>query len=72
LGDTLIMNGIEQKLYEWTIPELVRQLGRLNDNLEKLINIEEHAFQPPEESLSEINNRIQGNMAKITNIKDSS
>ena len=65
------MNGIEQKLYEWTIPELVRQLGRLNDNLEKLIDIEETAFQPPEETLGEINKRISGNMAKITNIKDS-
>lgn len=37
-----------QRFYESTMPSLVRELARLNTNLEKLVALVEHPAQPPE------------------------
>jgi len=60
------MNSVVgRKFFDWTMPELVKQLNRLNGNLERLIDIESNAFQPPKQSLDEINTRIQERMSQI-------
>ena len=53
-----------RKFIEWTMPEFVNQLNRLNNNIEKLIPLFE---QDEPKNVGEINKRIQRD---IINIRD--
>ena len=56
-----------QKFFEWTIPELVHQLKRLNEHLEKLIAIEEE--EVIDKSIGDVNKEIKEGMENIINIR---
>ncbi|WP_141621265.1 hypothetical protein [Myxococcus sp. AB036A] len=40
-GPAFFQTYMGQRFYETTMPQLVRQLGRLNDNLERLVLVAE-------------------------------
>ncbi|CAM4543445.1 hypothetical protein [Myxococcus xanthus] len=40
-GPAFFQTYMGQRFYETTMPQLVRQLGRLNDNLERLVTVAE-------------------------------
>ena len=55
-----------QKFIEWTMPELVSQLNRLNTNIEKLIPL----FEPDEpQSIGEINKQIKTDIQNIVDLR---
>ena len=51
-----------RKFIDWTMPELVHQLKKLNEHLEKLIAIEDE----PVKSIGEINKEFKENYPKET------
>ena len=51
-----------RKFIEWTVPELVHQIKKLNEHLEKLIAIEDE----PVKSIGEINKEFKENYPKET------
>ena len=53
------------KFIEWTMPELVSQITKLNEHLEKLIALEEE----PIKSVGDINKEIKEGMNNIVNIR---
>jgi len=61
------MNRITEKFYEYTMPELVNQLERLNRNLEKAIAIEEEPIKI--KSVGEMNKEIRDGIENIINIR---
>ena len=50
-----------RKFIDWTMPELVHQLKKLNEHLEKLIELEEE----PVKSIGDINRDIKDNIVNI-------
>jgi|GEM_PF-1349576 len=47
-GPAFFQTHMGQRFYESTMPQLVRQMKRLNDNLERLVAVvEHHAGQQP-------------------------
>jgi len=66
--DTQFVNTISgRKFLEYTMPELVHQLERLNRNLEKLIAIEEEPIKV--KSVGEMNKEIKDGVENIINIR---
>lgn len=45
-GPAFFQTYMGQRFYETTMPQLVRQLTRLNDNLELLVAVAEHLSGP--------------------------
>ena len=56
-----------RKFLEYTMPELVHQLERLNSNLEKLITFEEEPIKV--KSVGEMNKEIKQGIENIVNIR---
>jgi len=60
--DTNFINTLTgRRFLEWTMPELVNQLDKLNRNLEKLIALEEE----PIKSVGDINKEIKEGVKNI-------
>ncbi|WAM28324.1 hypothetical protein [Myxococcus sp. NMCA1] len=52
-GPAFFQTYMGQRFYETTMPQLVRQLGRLNDNLERLVAVAEQLPGQKESSSGE-------------------
>ena len=57
-----INSTVGRRFLEYTMPELVRQITKLNEHLEKLISFEEEPLKP---SIGEVNKEIKAGMNKI-------
>ncbi|NVJ09921.1 hypothetical protein HUW63_32440 [Myxococcus sp. AM001] len=49
-GPAFFQTYMGQRFYETTMPQLVRQLTRLNDNLERLVDVAEQHAGPKQSS----------------------
>ncbi|MBU8900991.1 hypothetical protein KRR26_35890 [Corallococcus sp. M34] len=49
-GPSFFQTYMGQRFYETTMPQLVRQLTRLNDNLERLVVVAEQLSGPKQSS----------------------
>ncbi|ABF89282.1 hypothetical protein MXAN_1886 [Myxococcus xanthus DK 1622] len=52
-GPAFFQTYMGQRFYETTMPQLVRQLGRLNDNVERLVAVAEQLAGQKEASSAE-------------------
>ena len=73
MDTNFINNPTGRQFLERTMPELVRQLDKLNHNIEKLIAITDgFTLEPADEpyrSAKEINEEIKESMKNIVNIR---
>ncbi|GEL74884.1 hypothetical protein [Myxococcus virescens] len=60
-GPAFFQTYMGQRFYESTMPQLVRQLTRLNDNLERLVAVaEQHAGQKQSSSVEPVPPTTEG------------
>jgi len=58
-----------RKFLEWTMPELVNQLDKINRNLEKLIALENCCEEEPVKPVGKMNKEIKDGIENIINIR---
>ncbi|MCP3105376.1 hypothetical protein LZ198_41590 [Myxococcus sp. K15C18031901] len=51
-GPSFFQTHMGQRFYETTMPQLVRQLSRLNDNMERLVSVAERLAGTPPSSIA--------------------
>ncbi|WNZ60882.1 hypothetical protein QEG98_33925 [Myxococcus sp. MxC21-1] len=60
-GPSFFQTYMGQRFYETTMPQFVRQLTRLNDNLERLVAVaEQHAGQKQPSSIEPVPPTTEG------------
>ena len=62
-----INSSVGRKFLDYTMPELVRQITKLNNHLEKLIVLENELVKP----VGDINKEIKEDIKNIVNIRKS-